>query len=757
MRATIGQTADMADDHYDNDAETAIRASRPAPDVAIALEVGEVIAHLLTDGRSVIDPSTTIWTAEAAEELRARIGDNPILGKDQGQWDKLDQQLEGASREVVLLAAELIFLREHPLRSALPGTRRTHIERVLAHLDSPVTVSDPMSTWLARPAGTAGFEPGPWYNGALWRHIIWASTFVRYWNGLTNAEREAARTDPWELQRAMLACGDDRSDIRNALQFLARPDVFEPISSASMKVKIRNGLADRIGGATGDDPASIDRDLLAIRAALAREVEGPFHFWTPGVKKLWDASATDSDSADPGIEEMAEPRPRHYWLYSPGPQASEWDEFSSSGIMAIGWDQLDDLARYPSRESIRQALDTEGTGGSLKNDVLAVWQFQNEIAGGDIVFAKRGRREIVGRGEVTSDARFEPSRPSYRHVRSLKWTHTGSWEHPGEAATKTLTDITTYHDYVEKLETLVTGEEEPALPATPTVLPAYDKAVFLREVYLSEERYERLRSLLARKKNVILAGPPGVGKTFTAKRLAYSIMGSKDPGRVQMLQFHQSYSYEDFMMGYRPTETGGFVLSEGPFYRFCEEARADDNDRPYFFIIDEINRGNISKIFGELLMLIEADKRGQDLRLLYKNETFSVPANVHIIGMMNTADRSLAVLDYALRRRFGFFDMTPGFDSEGFSRWQQEAGSPTLDRLVTVVVDLNETIADDPALGRGFAIGHSFLSNPSDGDTEDTWLHSVVEDELIPLLDEYWFDEPVKAKEWTDRLRAAVA
>ena len=128
------------------------------------------------------------------------------------------------------------------------------------------------------------------------------------------------------------------------------------------------------------------------------------------------------------------------------------------------------------------------------------------------------------------------------------------------------------------------------------------------------------------------------GKTFTAKRLAYSLIGEKDPSRVQMVQFHQSYSYEDFMMGYRPTETGGFTLAEGPFYRFCEKARADDTDRPYFFIIDEINRGNISKIFGELLMLIEADKRGHDLRLLYKNETFSVPANVHIIGMMNTAD-----------------------------------------------------------------------------------------------------------------------
>ncbi|XKH54423.1 AAA family ATPase [Citricoccus nitrophenolicus] len=747
----------MANNHFDIDAGAASTESRPAPDMAIAREVGEVFTHMLGDGRSVIDPATLIWTTEAAEELRARIGDNPIVGKDQGQWAKLDRQLQGASREVVLLAAELVFLREHALRSARPETRKAHVDRVLAHLDSPLPIPEPMSTWLARPAGTAGFEPGSWYNGALWRHVIWASTFVRHWNGLLEAEREAARTDPWELQRVMLASGDDRSEFRNALQFLARPDVFEPISSASMKAKIRDGLADRIGGASGNTPDSIDRDLFAIRTALEREVEGPFHFWTPGVAELWDASLAESASADAKTDELAEPRARHYWLYSPGPQASEWDEFSSEGIMAIGWDELNDLATYPNREAIRQALDVEGTGGSLRNDVLAVWEFQNEVAVGDIVYAKRGRREIVGRGEVTSSARHEPGRTSYRHVRSVQWTHTGSWEHPGDAATKTLTDITSYHDYVENLEELVTGEEEPELLETPTPLPAYDKAAFLREVYLSEDRYERLRSLLARKKNVILAGPPGVGKTFAAKRLAYSIMGAKDPSRVQMVQFHQSYSYEDFMMGYRPTETGGFTLAEGPFYRFCEKARADDTDRPYFFIVDEINRGNISKIFGELLMLIEADKRGHDLRLLYKNETFSVPVNVHIIGMMNTADRSLAVLDYALRRRFGFFEMTPGFDSEGFTRWQQDADSPTLDRLVAAVIDLNETISDDPALGHGFAIGHSFLSSPPDDAADDEWLYSVVEDELIPLLEEYWFDEQTTAEEWAGRLRAAVA
>jgi len=181
----------------------------------------------------------------------------------------------------------------------------------------------------------------------------------------------------------------------------------------------------------------------------------------------------------------------------------------------------------------------------------------------------------------------------------------------------------------------------------------YTEDDFLNEVYLPKESYRRMKALLLSKKNIILQGAPGVGKTFSAKRLAYSIMGEKDPSRVEFIQFHQSYAYEDFIMGYKPNEEGGFFLKKGVFYKFCKQAKADP-DRPYFFIIDEINRGNMSKIFGELLMLIENDYRGETVKLAYSDELFDVPSNLYIIGMMNTADRSLAMIDYALRRRFSF-------------------------------------------------------------------------------------------------------
>ena len=222
-----------------------------------------------------------------------------------------------------------------------------------------------------------------------------------------------------------------------------------------------------------------------------------------------------------------------------------------------------------------------------------------------------------------------------------------------------------------------------------------------------------------------------------------------------MVQFHQSYTYEDFIERFRPSETGtGFELRKGSFYKFCRKA-ADDEEHPYFFIIDEINRGNLSKIFGELFLLLESDKRGTELPLLYSDERFTVPPNVYLIGMMNTADRSLALLDYALRRRFAFFQMRPAFSSDGFRKYQQSLGSKRFDRLVDCVIALNQEIAEDDSLGEGFCIGHSYFCGCRSG--EEARLFDVVEFELLPLLREYWFDQPEKIDEWSRRLRSAIS
>lgn len=298
-------------------------------------------------------------------------------------------------------------------------------------------------------------------------------------------------------------------------------------------------------------------------------------------------------------------------------------------------------------------------------------------------------------------------------------------------------------------------EENPA-PRVNEPYAAYTKTDFLKDVYMSEDKYDRLVSVMKRKKNMILQGAPGVGKTFAAERLAYSMLGKKDTSHVSLIQFHQNYSYEDFIMGYRPTENG-FALMPGVFYEFCQKAQQHPRE-DYFFLIDEINRGNMSKIFGELLMLIENSYRGKPVTLSSNGESFTVPKNLYVIGMMNTADRSLAMIDYALRRRFSFIELEPSFETEGFKAYQKGLGNEILDKLVAAVERLNEEIKNDSSLGKGFCIGHSYfcgLENPKDCTV--SWMREVVEYDILPMLEEYWFDSPAQVAKWESELRGVLA
>ena len=277
---------------------------------------------------------------------------------------------------------------------------------------------------------------------------------------------------------------------------------------------------------------------------------------------------------------------------------------------------------------------------------------------------------------------------------------------------------------------------------------SYTKNDFLNEVFISKEKYDTICNLLNRKKNIIFQGSPGVGKTFMAKKLAYSIIGEADDDKIKMIQFHESYSYEDFIIGYKPNDKN-FELKNGVFYDFCQKA-ASDMDNDYFFIIDEINRGNISKIFGELLMLIESDNRDAEIILSYNNESFTVPNNLYIIGMMNTADRSIAVIDYALRRRFCFIDIEPAFENEKFKNYlkNQNVNDNLINKIIKRFTDLNNIIKKDRTLGKGYTIGHSYFCDKLD----DEEYKNIIEYEIAPTLREYWFDNDEKAEKEIKRL-----
>lgn len=261
--------------------------------------------------------------------------------------------------------------------------------------------------------------------------------------------------------------------------------------------------------------------------------------------------------------------------------------------------------------------------------------------------------------------------------------------------------------------------------------------------FLEEQEIQEIIHSLEIKKNIVLQGSPGVGKTFVAKKIAYEMMKNTDDTKIRMIQFHQSYAYEDFIQGIRPFEKS-FRVKNGIFYEFCKKAELLP-DQKFFFIIDEINRGNLSKIFGELMMLIESDKRGKySVPLTYSDKDdapFSVPQNLYLIGTMNTADRSLAIVDYALRRRFRFITLNPKFNnrfkdflcSKGFSKDFVQEISSKLNLL-------NEKIKADKNLGSGFLIGHSFFCFPNSLN-ERKWFENIVKFEIRPLLEEYWFDD----------------
>lgn len=441
---------------------------------------------------------------------------------------------------------------------------------------------------------------------------------------------------------------------------------------------------------------------------------------------------------------------KNHWVIGCGVNSNQWENFKKNNLIAIGWDNLGDLSKFKSKQDIFDKLKDEYRSDENdpdpRNDALCCYDFVNTMKVNDVVFVKKGTSKLIAYGRIIGDYRYDENLNDYRSIRSVEWINITEKDIKPITG-KTLTNFNKYPETVDLFLKLMSNENNDKREAEE-----------LKDTFFSEEFFNNIIATLKVKKNIILQGPPGTGKTFISKKIANKIAGKKE--NIFSIQFHQSYSYEEFVIGYKPNSEGNFTIQKGSLIQICEKAQQNESEN-FVMFIDEINRANISKVFGELLSLIENDKRGPEnaVKILYSENdmNFYIPSNLYFICAMNTADRSLKMVDYALRRRFSFFEFKPEFNKPEFKNFlkNKNVNAKTIDRIVNNISKVNQQISDDNfELGDGYCIGHSYFcpkGNLSDS-FGDQWYEQIIEYEIKPLINEYYFDKPDQASELIDTL-----
>jgi MoxR-like ATPase len=735
-------------------------------------------------GEGSVFSEEPVWTLAHLDELVSGYVKNPLEGKERF-FEKLKTQLGVVSVGAKRLTAEMYWVMLLFPSNITAEKKRADIRAIWALAQSePGRALDHPA--LVGPIDVGGVGScGPGYNNHRWAELAYFITLARAWKALDRGELSRVISDPW-LFASFLDAHDAKGtrQLRHILAYLVFPDHFERMATGRHKLKARSAFASRAGQAISQEFAAddsprvrLDKELLAIRRALESEYPGePLDFYRAPLATQWR------------------------WEEEEEPEAPEVGEGGGAPSSVQG------VTRTATRIWVEKCLvrgraDREAGEHALGN---ALWSPQRSTDGRDIYAAMRAVQpgdlviHLVDNERVSGVSRVAaPVDTSFVGLDGTDWAGRPGYRVPlrDYAALEPplmRTDFLSRPEYRDQLQTLLssgeslffnakfelnqgayltlapnelvtvlddsyfsrTGKHLPYVPHKGTLqvevrepVASYSIEDAKEDLFFDEGEIASLCDLWGMKKNLVLQGPPGVGKSFVGRRLAYALVGAKDDTRVTLIQFHQSFSYEDFIQGYRPSEDGRFYLRDGIFLDFCSEARKDPT-RPYVLIIDEINRGNLSKIFGEVMLLIEADKRTRDwgVRLSYAKksaELFFVPPNVYLLGLMNTADRSLALVDYALRRRFAFVHLGPAFQHKRFAEHLKNRGAS--DELIAAIQArlewLNKEIREDKDLGRGFEVGHSYFANP-ESTPNRAWYERVIRTEIEPLVREYWFDKP---------------